>query len=85
MALAIGIRPAQTEPDPVRPVRLVDARRWVTLGVLAALSVVFGALWMDWIKTLLNSRGGGLAFSIQEIPMLLFPVIAFLGQTRRRT
>ena len=58
---------------------------WVTLGVFVALSAVFGTLWIDWIKTLLNSRGGGLAYSIQEIPMLLFPVIAFLGRTRRQT
>ncbi len=30
----------------------------------------FGALWVDWIRSLINSQGGGLAYSALEIPML---------------
>ncbi|HLY12729.1 MAG TPA: hypothetical protein VKR24_00135, partial [Candidatus Limnocylindrales bacterium] len=55
---------------------------WITLGVLAVVSVPFGFLWLDWIHSILNSQGGGLAYSIQEIPILAFPLIAWAGRRR---
>jgi hypothetical protein len=56
---------------------------WVALGAIVILSVPFGFLWIDWIHSILNSQGGGIAYSIQEVPMLAFPLIAWAG--RRRT
>ena len=55
---------------------------WIGLAALVALSVPFGALWGDWIASLLNSRGGGPLYSALEIPMLLLPLVAWLGRTR---
>ena len=55
---------------------------WLGLAVFAAMSVPFGALWADWVASVLNSRGGGLLYSALEIPMLLLPLAAWLGRTR---
>ena len=57
-------------------------RWWVGLAVFVAISLPFGALWIDWIRSVLNSQGGGIAYSILEAPMLAFPIVAWLGRTR---
>jgi hypothetical protein len=67
------------------PFALVGIRRrswWVGLVVLAALCLPFGGLWGDWVASIVNSRGGGLLYSALEIPMLLLPLVAWLGRTR---
>ncbi len=43
---------------------------WVGLAVFLAISLPFGLLWIDWIKSILNSQGGGVAYSVLEAPML---------------
>ena len=55
---------------------------WHGLTVLVVLSLPFGALWADWVASVMNSRGGGLLYSALEIPMLLLPLVAWLGRTR---
>ncbi len=59
-----------------------DRAWWLGLAVLLALCLPFGALWMDWIASVLNSRGSGLLYSALEAPMLLLPLVAWLGRTR---
>jgi len=56
---------------------------WVAALVLAVVSVPFGAMWGDWVASVLNSRGGGFLYSSLEAPMLLLPLVAWLGRTRR--
>jgi hypothetical protein len=56
---------------------------WKAAGVFALLSLPFGTLWLDWLRSLLNSTGGGLAYSVMEVPMLLFPLIAWAGSLQR--
>jgi hypothetical protein len=66
------------------PFALWGSRRrrwWVFLGVFVVLSIPFGALWIDWLTALVNSRGGGLLYSINEVPMLLIPVIAWVARS----
>ena len=68
------------------PFALVGANRrswWVALGALVLLSLPFGALWGDWVASVINSRGGGVLYSTLEIPMLLLPLVAWLGRTAR--
>lgn len=55
---------------------------WVTLGTLIAVSLPFGVMWLDWLRTVVNSQGGGLTYSIQEVPMLALPLIAWTGRRR---
>jgi hypothetical protein len=56
-------------------------RWWVGLAVFVTVSLPFGSLWIDWAHSILNSQGGGLAYSSLEIPMLAFPVLVWLGRT----
>ena len=67
------------------PFALFGIRRrswWLGAGLLVALSLPFGGLWGDWVASVLNSRGGGLLYSALEIPMLLLPLVAWVGRTR---
>jgi hypothetical protein len=68
------------------PFALFGASRrswWLAAVGFALLCVPFGAMWGDWVASVVNSRGGGLLYSSLEIPMLLLPLIAWLGRTRR--
>jgi hypothetical protein len=46
------------------------------------LALPFGSLWGDWVASVANSRGGGILYSALEIPMLLLPLVAWVGRTR---
>jgi hypothetical protein len=48
------------------------------------LCLPFGSLWADWVASVVNSRGGGLLYSSLEVPMLLLPLIAWLGRDTGR-
>jgi hypothetical protein len=52
-----------------------DRAWWVALAIVAVASVPFGALWLDWLRAVTNSSGG-LLYSLQDVPILLLPVIA---------
>lgn len=60
-----------------------DRAWWVGLGVFVALCLPFGALWIDWFASVLNSRGSGPLYSVLEAPMLALPLVAWLGRTRQ--
>jgi hypothetical protein len=53
-----------------------DRSWWIALAILVLVSLPFGALWIDWITAVTNSTGGGLLYSLQDVPILLLPVIA---------
>jgi hypothetical protein len=68
------------------PFALFGARRrawWLALGAFVLVSLPFGSLWLDWVTSVLNSQGGGLAYSSLEVPLLALPLIAWLGRTRQ--
>jgi hypothetical protein len=56
---------------------------WLGVVVLVVASVPFGGMWATWLTTVLNARDGGLLYSVQEIPLLALPLIAWAA--RRRT
>ncbi len=67
------------------PFALFGARRqrwWLALGVFILVCLPFGSLWIDWGHSVLNSQGGGIAYSSLEIPLLAFPIIAWVGRTK---
>lgn len=67
------------------PFALFGANRrawWLALAGFVVLSLPFGGLWLDWVHSILNSQGGGLAYSSLEIPMLAFPLVAWAGRDR---
>ncbi len=55
---------------------------WVGLAAFVALCLPFGSMWLDWLTTVVNARGGGLLYSALEAPMLALPLVAWLGRTR---
>ena len=57
---------------------------WLAVAAFAALSLPFGAMWADWVASVVNSRGGGVLYSALEIPMLALPLVAWLGRTNHR-
>ena len=62
------------------PFALFGARHrswWVALGVFALISLPFGAMWADWLTTVVNASGGGIVYSVQEVPMMLLPLVAW--------
>jgi hypothetical protein len=70
------------------PFALFGANRrswWLALAAFGALGLPFGAMWADWVASVVNSRGGGILYSALEVPMLLLPVVAWLGRTRAGT
>ena len=54
-------------------------RWWAYAAAFALLSLPFGLMWADWLRSVLNAQAG-VAYSLQEVPMLLFPVIAWIGR-----
>ena len=67
------------------PTALLQAGRqrwWLALAGFVALCLPFGAMWTDWLNSVANSTGGGLLYSILEVPMLFLPLIVWAGRTR---
>jgi hypothetical protein len=65
------------------PFALFGAERrtwWLALGAFVAVSLPFGSIWIDWVHSIMNSQGGGLAYSSLEVPILAFPLIAWAGR-----
>jgi hypothetical protein len=52
-----------------------DRSWWIALAIVAAASLPFGSMWLDWITAVTNSTAG-LFYSLQDVPILLLPVIA---------
>ena len=65
------------------PFALVGANRrswWLALAGLAVGSAVFGTLWLDYLTVLANSQNPqGLLYSLHDVPLMLIPLVAWLG------
>jgi hypothetical protein len=53
---------------------------WIGLAVFVVFCLPFGGLWLQWVRTVVDSRGGGVLYSILEAPMLALPLVAWLGR-----
>ncbi len=59
-----------------------DRRWWIMAAVLGVLTFV--GPWRDYIAVVLNATdSGGFAHSLQETPMVLMPVVAWIGRSAR--
>lgn len=66
---------------PFALIGIKNRRWWLALAVLGVMSLPFGLLWHQWIVALLNAKGGGVLYSVQEIPLLCLPLAARIGRT----
>ena len=60
------------------PFALLGARDrswWIALAIVLVASIPFGTMWFDWLTAVTNSTGG-LFYSLQDVPILLLPLIA---------
>jgi hypothetical protein len=55
---------------------------WLGFGLLVLASLPFGAMWGTWLTTVFNARDGGLLYSIQELPLLALPLIAWAARQK---
>jgi hypothetical protein len=68
---------------PFALVGVTSRRWWIALAVLAAASVPFGWLWIDYVTAMRNSS---LTWdhALIGVPLMLVPVVAWLGRDRAR-
>ena len=62
------------------PFALVGIRSrswWIALAAGIAVSLPFGVMWISWVLVLVNSTEGGILYSLQDVPILLLPIIAW--------
>ncbi len=56
---------------------------WIAIGLIVAVSLVFGRLWLDWIAVATNS-GVSLAYNLPTVPLIVAPLIPWLASNWRR-
>lgn len=65
------------------PFAFIGARRrswWLALAGLTLIAIPFGELWLDYARVVLDSRNPhGLLYSLEEVPFVLIPVLAWIG------
>ena len=68
------------------PFALWGVRRrswWVALAVMGGVSLLFGSMWVDYVRVLLNARDpNGILYSLNQVPTLLIPLVAWAGRRR---
>ena len=59
---------------------------WVAAGVFGLVALAFLPLWPDSVTVLRNATNpNGLLYSLTDAPLLLLPLVAWLGSTTRRS
>jgi hypothetical protein len=68
------------------PFALIGFRKlswWVSLAALFVASIPFLSDTLLYPQVILDSRGGGLLYSIRDVPLLLIPILIWVGGRRR--
>jgi hypothetical protein len=60
--------------------RITSRGWWFGLAAVALLSLPMWELWIDYARAMLNIRDSYL-FALQEVPILLAPIVAWAGRT----
>ncbi len=70
----------------ILPFALIGIRTrgwWITAGILVVLTLPLIPMIPDWLRTVFDARGPeGWLYSVKDLPLLMVPVIAYLGRTR---
>jgi hypothetical protein len=62
---------------------LRERRWWLLSAAVAVTGVLMLPLTLDWATTVVNSRGAGLLYSLENVPVLAIPIVAWLGRSHR--
>jgi len=60
-------------------------RWWLFLALFGLLCLPFGAMWFDWVTVILNTQGSAVLSSMVQVPLMMFPIIAWLARADRRS
>jgi hypothetical protein len=68
------------------PLALVGITRrgwWFTVAALFVGGVLFAGMTVDWVRSVMNLSGprSGVLYSLENLPMMLVPIVAWLGRT----
>jgi hypothetical protein len=70
----------------ILPFALIGIRTrgwWLTAGLLVVLTLPVLPLVPAWVQATMDSRGnGGWLYSLKDLPLMMVPVVAYLGRTR---
>jgi len=70
----------------ILPFALIGIRTrgwWITAGILLVLTLPLIPLIPDWLRAVVDARGpDGWLYSVKDLPLLMVPVIGYLGRTR---
>jgi hypothetical protein len=70
----------------ILPFALIGIRTrgwWITAGILVVATLPLIPLIPDWLRAVVDARGPeGWLYSVKDLPLLMVPVIAYLGRTR---
>ena len=64
------------------PLALLGIRHrawWIAAGILGVACIPFGSLWAEWVHSILDMRTSspaGALYSLQQLPILLIPLLA---------
>jgi hypothetical protein len=64
---------------------ITGRRWWLVAGLLMALTLPLLPLLLEYPRVLLDSRGGGLFYSLRDVPLLLVPLVAWLSSRTRNS
>ena len=65
---------------PFALVGIRDRRWWIVAGLIVVGSLPFIPTTLEWPAAALNAQGGGLLYSVADLPMVLLPVIAWASR-----
>lgn len=65
---------------------LVARRRafWIGLALVAVAALPFGGLWIEWWSAITNIEGGTPLRNVTGVPMLLVPLVVWVGRSTHR-
>jgi hypothetical protein len=69
------------------PFAAIGIRRrswWVAAFGFGAVALAFAPLWPQYVAVLLDGRGGGLLYSLSDVPLLMIPIIASCADARTK-
>lgn len=55
---------------------------WIALGVAILLAIPFGAMWLEWLQVVRDSRSN-LAYSLPDLLFVVLPLVAWASGVRR--
>lgn len=61
----------------------MSRRWWIALGIVTLAALPFGGMWLDYLAVIRNAQPDG-AFLLHDYPLMLVPVVAWLGRTQRK-